>query len=58
MKKNGTHTKNRKRKATPAFVARAERALRRVAHNVQAENQRRGLPLIVWKGGKTVEVPT
>ncbi|HEY6170368.1 MAG TPA: hypothetical protein VI454_20215 [Verrucomicrobiae bacterium] len=57
MKKNGTHAKNGKHKATPAFVARAERALRRAARNVKAENRLRGLQLIVWKGGKTVEIP-
>jgi len=55
MKKNGTHAKNGKRKATPAFVARAERALRRAAHNVQAESRRLGLPLIVWKDGEVQE---
>jgi hypothetical protein len=57
MKKNGTHAKNSRRTATPVFVARAERALRRAAQNVQAENHRRGLPVIIWKNGKTAAVP-
>ena len=55
MNKNGTHAKNGKRTATPAFVVRAERSLRRAARNVRAENRRLGLPLIVWKDGKVHE---
>jgi hypothetical protein len=54
MNKNGSHAKNGKRPATPAFVVRAERALRRVARKVRAENNRLGLPLLVWSNGKTV----
>jgi len=42
---------------TPAFVARAERALNRAARNVKAQNRRLGLPLIVWENGKVVEKP-
>jgi hypothetical protein len=57
MKKNGNHGKNGQCPATPAFVARAERALRRAAQNVQAENHRQGLPVIIWKNGKTAAVP-
>lgn len=49
--------KNRKRAATPAFVTRAERALHRAARKVRAENRRLGLPLIVWKNGRTVSIP-
>ena len=41
----------------PAFVLRAERALRRAARKVRAENRRLGLPLIVWKDGKVFETP-
>ena len=51
MKKNGNH----KLTKTPVFVARAERALRRAARNVQAQNRALGLPLIVWQNGKVVE---
>jgi hypothetical protein len=57
MNKNGSHAKNGKRPATPAFVARAERALRRAARQVRAENRRLGLPVIVWKNGRTVAIP-
>jgi hypothetical protein len=55
MKRNG-HTTRKPRKA-PAFVARAERALRRAAHNVKTQNRALGLPLIVWQDGKVVEKP-
>ena len=57
MKKIPSPATNGKRPATPAFVARAERALRRAAQNVQAENHRRGMPVIIWKNGKTAAVP-
>ena len=53
MKKNG-HSKAAK---SPAFVTRAERALRRAAKNVQAQNRALKLPLIVWQDGKVVEKP-
>jgi len=43
MKKNG-HDKAAK---VPAFVTRAERALRRAAQNVKTQNRALGLPLIV-----------
>ena len=55
MKKNG-HKTHQLEKA-PAFVARAERALQRVARNVQTENRAFSLPLLVWKDGKLVERP-
>jgi hypothetical protein len=57
MKKNGSPAKSGKRAATPAFVTRAERALHRAARKVRAENRRLGLPLIVWKNGRTVAIP-
>lgn len=41
----------------PLFVTRAERALRRAARNVRAENRARGLPIIVWENGKVVKKP-
>jgi hypothetical protein len=53
MKKNGNHKSHK----TPAFVARAERALRRAARNVQTQNRALGLPVIVWQNGKVVEKP-
>jgi hypothetical protein len=53
MKKNGNH----KPSNTPAFAARAERALRRAARGVRAENRALGLPLIVWQNGKLVKKP-
>ena len=56
MKKNCTQAKNGRRKTTPAFLARAERALLRAAHNIKAENQLRGLPLIIWKNGRMREI--
>ncbi len=55
MKKNGHQTS--KAKKAPAFVARAERAFRRAAHNVKAQNRALKLPLIVWQDGKVVEKP-
>jgi hypothetical protein len=55
MKTNG-HTKQKTTK-TPAFVLRAERALRRAAKNVQAQNRALKLPVIVWQDGKVVERP-
>jgi len=53
MKKNG-HSKSEK---APAFVTRAERALRRAASNVKAQNRALKLPVIVWHDGKVVEKP-
>ena len=50
MKTNGHTT----RKA-PAFVLRAERALRRAAQNVRVQNRALKLPLILWQDGKVVE---
>ena len=57
MNKNGKPAGNGKRAVTPAFVVRGERALRRAARKVRAENRRLGLPLIVWKNGRTVAIP-
>lgn len=54
MKKNGPSTKSQK---APAFVTRAERALRRAAHNVKTQNRAFKLPVIVWQDGKVVEKP-
>ena len=51
MKKNRNHKPHK----TPAFVARAERALQRAARNVQHENRTLSLPLIVWQNGKLIE---
>lgn len=55
MKTNG-HTSSKTVKA-PAFVRRAERALRRAAKNVQAQNRALKLPVVVWQNGKVVEKP-
>ena len=52
MKTNG----HKSTKAT-AFVLRAERALRRAAHNVKIQNRAMKLPVIVWQDGKVVEKP-
>ena len=54
MKNTGPARKSPK---TPAFVLRAERALRRPAHNVKTQNRALGLPVIVWQNGKVVEKP-
>ena len=54
MKTNGHLRKSTK---APAFVLRAERALRRAAKNVQAQNRAMNLPVIVWQDGKVVEKP-
>jgi hypothetical protein len=53
MKKNGHRTP--KPGKAPAFVTRAERAFRRVAHNVKIQNRALKLPVIVWQDGKVVE---
>ena len=47
----------RKSPKAPAFVLRAERALRRAAHNVKTQNRALKLPLIVWQDGKLAEKP-
>ena len=52
-----TNRHARKSAKTPAFVLRAERALRRAAKNVQAQNRAMNLPVIVWQDGKVVEKP-
>jgi len=54
MKRNGRSIKSAK---APAFVTRAERALRRAAHNVKTQNRAMKLPVIVWQDGKVVEKP-
>jgi hypothetical protein len=54
MKK--TRTKRAAQKS-PAFAARAERALKRAARNVKAQHRAFKLPVIVWKDGKVVEQP-
>jgi len=54
MKKNGPSSKSKK---TPLFVTRAERAFRRAANNVKAQNRACKLPLIVWQDGKVLEKP-
>jgi hypothetical protein len=41
-------------KETPLFVARAERAFRRVAGKVRAENRKLGLQPVVWPNGNRV----
>ena len=55
MKKNGHRTA--KPREAPAFVTRAERAFRRAAQNVKAQNRAYKLPVIVWQDGKVVEKP-
>ena len=54
MKPNGHHP--RKANKSPAFVARAERAFRRVARQLRAENARLGLPLILGEKGQVRHV--
>jgi hypothetical protein len=49
MKQNG-HGPRKVNKA-PAFVTRAERAFRRVARQLRAENARLGLPLVLGEKG-------
>ena len=49
---NGKITRPMSRDTQAAF-----RALRRAARKVRAENRRLGLPLIVWKNGRTVAIP-
>ena len=55
MKKRG-HPGAKSRRI-PAFVARAERAMRRAARNVRKEHRALGLPIIVWENGKVVYKP-
>ena len=47
----------RKTRQTENFIAPARRALRRAARKVREENRRLGLPLIIWKNGKTMQKP-
>lgn len=54
MKKDGHTTKSQK---APAFVACAERAMLRAAHNVRTQNRAHHLPVIVWQNGRVVEQP-
>jgi len=49
---NGKARQSMSRDTRAAF-----RALRRAARKVRAENRRLGLPLIVWRNGKTVAIP-
>jgi hypothetical protein len=57
MTKSDRQAKKKRRAVTPAFVTRAERALRRSARKVQRQNRKLGLPLILWKDGKVIEKP-
>jgi hypothetical protein len=50
MKPNGPRT--RKPRKAPAFVARAERALRRAAHNVKTQNRALGLRSLCGRTAK------
>ena len=52
-----TNVHSRKSSKAPPFVVRAERALRRAAHNIKTQNRALKLPLIVWQDGKVVEKP-
>lgn len=54
MKRNAPTSKKEK---VPAFVQRAERAFARVAVNVREQYKNHHLSLILWRGGKVVEVP-
>jgi hypothetical protein len=54
MKKNGHTSKATK---APAFVLRAERAMRRAAKNVRAQHRAFNVPVVVWEDGKVVEKP-
>jgi hypothetical protein len=47
--------KARKAAKVPAFVIRAERAMRRAAKNVQIQNRALKLPIAIWQNGKVVE---
>ena len=49
--------KTRKAVKVPVFVTRAERAMRRDAKGVQAQNRALNLPVVVWQNGKMVEKP-
>ena len=53
-KKQRAATKSAK---LPAFVVRAERAAGRAAKKLRAQNRALGLPFIVWRNGKVVEIP-
>jgi hypothetical protein len=55
MKTNGH--KVRKTAKLPAFVTRAERAMRRAAKGVQIQSRALNLPVVVWQNGKVVEKP-
>lgn len=39
-----------------AFEVRAERALRRAVRKVREENNRLGLPLIIWQDGRVARI--
>ena len=41
-----------------AFEVRTERALRRAVRKVREENNRLGLPLIVWQDGRVARIPS
>jgi hypothetical protein len=57
-KPKGAHAVKKKKtqEKTPEWIAAAERAFRRVARKVRAENKRWGLPLLVWKDGKKAKI--
>jgi hypothetical protein len=55
MKTN--RNKTRTTAKLPAFVTRAERAMRRAAKGVTAQSRALNLPIVVWQNGKVVEKP-
>jgi len=55
MKTNGS--KLGKAPKSPLFVVRAERAFRRAAKGVRAQNRALKLPVVIWQNGRVVEQP-
>jgi hypothetical protein len=58
MKGNGSSNgRRRKKEPEPEWVKQARAAARRMGRMVREENRRWGLPLIVERNGKIIEIP-
>lgn len=55
MKKHSRAAAKKPKPKLPAFVRRAERAMRRAARNVRAQHRALNLPVVIWKDGKVLK---
>lgn len=57
MKGNGSSSSRKKKPPEPEWLKQARAAARRMGRMVRAEHRRWGLPLVIEKDGKIIEIP-